>query len=58
MASKANQTAGEVTLPMTSLISPKLLTEYRITLRLSVEPVSWKYWWAAVEVPTTSMVAA
>src|SRR5215212_5538033 len=50
------QMASDVTLPITSSISPSLLSEYVMTLRLSVEPVSWKYWWADVVVATTSIV--
>src|SRR5215210_3468396 len=50
------QVVTDVTLPITSSISPNVPIEYVITLRLSVEPVSWKYTWAEVVVARTTMV--
>jgi hypothetical protein len=50
--------AADETLAMTSLISPNLLNEYRIMLRSSVEPVSWKYRCALVVVAATSAALA
>src|SRR5215218_8688307 len=50
------QIASEVTLSLTSVMSTSELSEYVMTLRLSVEPVSWKYPWAEVVVTMTSIV--